>query len=286
MLIDTIAPAALTAEEEAELVVAARELVGIPGFHVPSARAMDAKERLLAAYIPAIRSAVLSATGVSREDLEADLVERFLELVSTHDPERGRLASRLRPAFAEVRSEASVLEVALTVPARERRRFYHVLYVKAGGDFHRALTVADETKDYNRWRFIAVARALNTESLQAALADTDDHRPEEATPLGAGEGQPDTPAQIREREELAQWLLAQVTDRERLVLELGMGFTSPVLEAIRLKAGYKWDEELSDGQLTVIPEIGLTSRRSIIRERLAALLKMRQALDLAEKEAS
>ena len=282
MLIDQLTPTTLTAAEEGELVLLAREVVGIPGFFVPSARAMDARERLVAAYMPAVKSAVLSSTGVDREDLEADLVEQLLRIIADHDPTRGRIASRIGLAFRGAKAATAAAETPFTVPSRERTRFFNLLYVTAGGDYGKALIEADKIKDYNRWRFVSVARALNVSSIELELAAQHEDRGQDVVmrPLTEPSGAPDSPQDVQEREELVQWLLDHLTVRERLVIELGFGFTGPVLEAIRLKAGYQWDEELSDNQLTIIPEIGLHSRRSIIRERMAAMVKMRAALEL------
>lgn len=273
MIADSLKSETITADDEARLVELARERVGIADLTVPTAAAMDARERLLAAYMPAITATVRRSKSRSKEDLEAELVIAFLEMVADHDPSRSRLSTRVNAVLNKRAGEYAATEGGLAVPASARDRFYNILFVRSEGSMSRALDEADRHPHFNRHTFLAVARAL-------FFVEAEDFELDAGAPAGLDE----IPAIDAERVELVEFLLSKLDPGTRLIIELFYGFTSPALEDIRVAAGYKYDEELSDAQIASLEAAPVHSKRSIIRRRLAALDTMRRALTLGEDQ--
>jgi hypothetical protein len=272
VIADTLKTETLTADEEALLVELARERVGIAALSVPSAAAMDARERLIACYMPAISSAVRRSSVRSKEDLESELVISLLEMIADHDSSRGRLAARVNVTLQKRIGEYSAGESALTVPATTRDRFYNILFVRSQGDMSKALAEADAHPYFNRHTFLAVARALFGDSLDALQAESPSS---EIWDYAA-------PEVDFERVELVDFLLKKLDPGTRLIIELFYGFVSDDLEKIRLNAGYKYDEELSDAQIAALEESPVHHRVSVNKRRNAGLRIMREALTLGE----
>lgn len=264
---------------ELRLIAAARESVGIEGFTVPTAAAQAAKEELFAAYSGLIEATVrrTSTAPHLREECRAACALRLLELIATHDLTRGTgLASRAPQEFAQaVRAELAASGAFSDISVRERSRFYSTFFVKAGGDYDKALEAADADPRFTRDRFAALYRALVTvESVEGTQ-----HAGERPDVESLYDDSPESIEETVEREQLVRWLLSHLDDRERLIVCLYFGFTTESLTRLRLAAGYQHDEALNYSQLAAIPEVGVGPRQ-LKRLLPVALNKMRAALEV------
>lgn len=279
MLADALKSEIISPDEEASLIELARERVGYAGASVPTSAAMDARERLISAYMPAVSAAVRRSKVRSKEDLESDLVERLLSLIASHDSSKGRLASRISTEFAHVTRESAAAEAAFSVPSSTRDRFYNILFAQAGGDIYKALRLADEHPHMTRDSFLALARALVGVESTSVNAEGDGHLDYASAELI---GTRLDPSLDSERADLVVWLLDRLDEGTRLIIELAYGFVSEELEKIRLEAGYQYDETLDDAQIAALSASPVHHRVSVNRRRNAGLRIMRQALELEE----
>ena len=89
----------------------------------------SAMEELITAYTPAIKAAVRKvAPFYNVEDAMQTATLRFIELVHSHDPEKGRLAGRVKDEITyALREESTLNNSHWHIPARSQRRFLTIM---------------------------------------------------------------------------------------------------------------------------------------------------------------
>jgi DNA-directed RNA polymerase specialized sigma subunit len=250
----------------------------------------NAKERLLLAYGPAIRSAVFRfAKGVragrdphaggngsgtaafDEEDARNTALVAFLETLQDHDATQGtRLAGLLPTRLTRALSDLYGSVMPFEIPERTLSRYYGILQA-AEGDAEVAVEIAPE-HHMTRETFRAVLAAVRgTGSLQEGddLDATHGARIDGAESLFGGGAE--TLADVEDAI-LVEEAFRAVDDEEARIVELAYGF--------RGTEDYAAGDPVPDA--AIAPVVGLT-RPTVQRKRSGALGKMRKALGALEE---
>lgn len=227
-----------------------------------------AKMALLRAYGPALRSAVArfgkGSEGLEVGDLQSAALASFLELIVTHDPEKGpRLAGRVTSALAQGLAEEFASSASFTVPSRTLKRFFGVLKA-ADGDVEEAERLASEF-GMGLETFRAVLAAVRTSSLEARQEGGSAEEGGRASGFGEQPVRASSPVADVEDRVLVEMAFSEVSDEEARIVELAYGFTEydPVPDA---EIGHR---------------LGLT-RPTVQRRRASALGTMRKTIGVTE----
>lgn len=235
----------------------------------------SAKEILIRAYGPALRSAVsrfgngvrggrtargsrLEAgnTDLDLADLQSAAFVAFLEVIESHDATKSpRLAGRVSQYLQQRLAEEFSAAAAFTVPSRTLKRFYGVLKA-ADGDASVALAIAPEF-GMGKDTFASVLAAVRgTDSLEGV---------EGTTGLGGATAVYATsPVADVEDRMLVEHAFGAVTDDEARIVELAYGFTEY--------------EPVPDAEIA--HRLSMT-RPTVQRRRSSALGSMRKALGVS-----
>lgn len=242
-----------------------------------------AVERLTAAYIPAIHTAAKTARTLDTDDAFSVAALAFVEAVMSLDLSLGSLAGRaqalMRFAILEAENAAPVVSIK-----RDMLNRYWGLLKKHDGDIEAALAECREGRiNLAPATFLSVHRALRSVSLDVPLRAPDGDTVEtmadtltDPAHLTAG------PEESAVSVELSRWLLSLVPAEQEQILRLAYGYVDAATENIRVTAGFKFDEDLSDSQTATAL---FMSRARVQRERTGALSTMRAALQ-AEVDAA
>lgn len=273
MITDSLTPVEISADEELELIRQSRERVGLSGITVPTANAQSAKEKLLSAYAKKIRKTVF-ASGMDKDDVEAELIEAFLEMVESYDlTSRNRLSREINLTFAARIRELRAKTEAFTIPSQQRAKFYHIVYKLADGDWHRALRLVDEDPRITRDTFIAIGEALRVQDIGVEAVRTLDQM------VARSMWNSQFPVSNLEIEDLVGWLLNGLTDRERLIIELVYGFVTDQASELRLRYGFSYDDVTSIRAAAQMVGIG---KSTAARIHDGAMTKMRGMIHMEE----
>jgi hypothetical protein len=241
---------------------------------------------LLRQYAPAIRRALRGfADTMDPEDAEQEVYVAFLELLATHDPDKNpSLAGRIVQKFRETLSETAPSGASgFTVPARTMKRYLAILK-KADNDLAEARRIAPE-HDMKVSTFDAVTAATRTDTLDAVSeAETTKggsvksravHETiERASAIGADDAA--DPFEEVLDAELVALAFAAVCHDEATVVRQAYGFEPAIVDGHEMRP--EGHAPLSDA--LVAASTGL-SRPKVQRTRTAALVKMRDALEVA-----
>lgn len=241
-----------------------------------------AMEQLTTAFLPLLRKIARSSKVLDEDDAFGLVLVEFVQVVRRHDLTLGIglapvLSTVLRYAISDADRTSDLIVVRENVAARYFRLLHkHEGNVEAayaecrdtanGFDpatflaVHRAIGAPDslDAAGVNGWEGGVAGGALLTEGTEAALADR--------TP-----GPEETAVQA----DLVRWLFTLVEDRAESVLRLRYGFTDLATENLRLAAGFRTGEDLSDAQVAVATHL---TRPTVQREKAKALATMRAAL--------
>lgn len=217
------------------------------------------------AYGPTLRASVGKAKKTNdREEVEAEALAAFAEVVYTHDAHdenyaNGRLASRLTPHLRDRLGEAQTQRATVfTIPKRTYTRYYGILNA-ADGDFEAALALAPSMA--MKASTFAEVHGMVQEASSLTHDDEDSDGEEHyARPV----------LNITERDfyceaedaVMVEVAFAAVEDEQARIMELAYGFTEY--------------EPVSDAEIA--HRLGNQTRPTIQRKRVAALASMRKAL--------
>jgi hypothetical protein len=235
----------------------------------------DAQFALLRQYAPAVRRALRGfADTMDAEDAEQEVFVAFLDLIATHDPAKNpTLAGRVVQKFRETLSESAPSGASgFTVPARTMKRYLAILK-KADDDLAEARRIAPE-HDMRVSTFDAVTAATRTDSLSAPEDGETDYREAPAYAVD-GDDAPDPFEDVLDAE-LVALAFAAVSHEESTVVRQAYGFEPAVVDGHEMRP--EGHAPLSDA--LVAASTGL-SRPKVQRTRTGALVKMRDALEVA-----
>lgn len=268
----------ISAIEEANLVQVVRQTisaqVGCPETgktltrYFPTTEQDEALTALISAYIQDIRKAARTARVIDRDDAEAVALEKFISLARSATRTNERLAGFVSRAMVNAVMDADAEASAVRIPPDTLRRYFNI--VREAGSIDAAyIKCRDEANNFDAITLLAVHRALNAESAEALQEKQD----EDGGPSTAFEAAGATPSHEEAvvQEDLVRWLLASVPDAQEVILRLAYGFTDTRSETLRVRAGYQWDECLSDAQISPVVA---ASRAKVQRERTTALRAM------------
>lgn len=238
-----------------------------------------AGERLMAAFMPAIRSAARrTKLRGNEEEAEAVALEAFVRAVREFDltadtPFHHIVPNVMRNAVSRSDREESTV---LTIPETQVARYHRVMHAH-GLSVDAAL--GGVKADSSKWllspeAFLTIHLALNS----TASLDT---------PSDAYEDELQAPEPMEDgfiRREYVRWLLDQTTDRQARICRLAYGFADGYTESLRVSHGYRAGDVLEDLQVADCLDM---ARSTVARDRLKALTTMRTAADaaIAEEEA-
>jgi DNA-directed RNA polymerase specialized sigma subunit len=263
VITDSLKRIELNSEEEKELIRTAHEKVTVLGHSVPTAAAQAAKERLLAAYSPAINRAA-KVKGSDWDDLEAELILAFLRAIDEYDfQSNNRLSREIRFRLMAATREYQARQEAFTIPSQTRALFYSILYRHAGGSWSKALEILPQF-EMTRETFVAIAEALHGVSSLSHV----DRFPER--PIW------DIDVADFELVEFVKWLKQCLNEREQLLVDLHYGFDTEEASLVRLREGYQFNADLSIEQVASVMNI---HTRTAWRVRGTALEKMREKIN-------
>lgn len=240
-----------------------------------TAASEDAFARLYAAFTPALEKASRASKVMDADDALAVAYAEFAEAVRDFDPSAplpfsATIATRLRYAVLRADRANDVVVVKDNVAA-----VYWRLIHKHEGDFAAAYEEVRTTANgLAPSTFLAVHHVIGgIDSLDPMLRAEDGEtgaRHSLATSIGSHEERIATEAE-------AEWLLSLVTDEEETICRLAYGFRDLATEKIRVDAGFKGGEILTDVEIsgTSVP----LGRATIQRRRKSALDTMRAALE-------
>lgn len=239
-----------------------------------------ALERLTTAFLPALHKAARAAKVLDPEDAFGVALAEFVAAVRRHDPASGvpfsaTISTVLFRAVADADRTSDLITVRENVAAR-----YWRLMHKHDHNLEAAYAECRDTRNgFDPATFLAVHRAIGTtESLDLMDLDGTDCAAARAiaSPVPGPEEQI---VQIQ----LVAWLLALVSDRQEAIVRLRYGFADHTTENLRLVAGYRAGEDLSDVQ---VAHALITPRPTVQREKSKALSTMRAALQDLINEAA
>lgn len=235
-----------------------------------------AVERLSAAYIAAIHAAANTARTLDRDDAFSVASLGFVEAVMSTDLTLGSLAGRaqtlMRFAILEAENAGPVVSIK-----RDMLNRYRGLLRKHDGDIEAALAECREGRiSLAPATFLSVHHALRTVSLDVPLISSDGDCAETMSDILTDPAHlTPGPEEAAVTAELSSWLLSLVPAEQERILRLAYGYVDNATEDIRVAAGFKFDELLSDAQTGIAL---FTSRARVQRARVAALSTMRAAL--------
>lgn len=271
----------LTPAEEADLVRVVRETTSAQVAdletgetitrYFPTAEQEAALNSLIACYIQDIRRAAKSSKALDQEDAEALAVEKFIGLARDKSRSNERLAGFVSKAMVNAIKDADSENAAMRIPPRTLRTFFAL--VKETGSLNAAYLAAKEKdRGIDAITVLAVARTLNASSIEALAAASDDD--DSADYVFVPDETPG-PEEIAVQADLIRYLFSLVPEVQEQILRLAYGFTDAQTEALRVKHGYKFDEVLSDAQISPVVAMG---RVTVNRTRNAALRTMHAAI--------
>lgn len=242
-----------------------------------------ALERLTTAFLPALHKAARSVTVLDRDEAFSVALEAFLVAVREYDvdserPFAAEVPTRLLRAVKRAERTSDVIVIKENVAA-----VYGRLMREHDGD-----TLAAYAACKREESGLAAATFLAIHNVLGGLGSLDVSVDSEDTPAAYRiEGSLGDEIAARDYdhvvdEALVRYLFGLVTDEEEAILRLAYGFFDSATETVRLAAGYRIGELLSDAQIA--GALGL-SRPTTNRRRLAALALMREVLE-AEKESA
>jgi hypothetical protein len=265
MITDVLPRIVISADEERELIRLARERVEVLGLYVLSASAMDAREKLISAYSPAINRAA-KVQGMDWNDLEHDLIEAFLRSIDEYDfASNNRLSHEIKLRFVATVNRAQAQREAFTIPTRTRALFYQLFYKEGEGVWSKALAAVENHPFMSKDNFVAIAQALHgMVNIEGAES--------ERTLWGS---QP--PMSSLEISSFVDWLKGGLNDRERLVIDLHYGFDDDLANELRERHGFSYDEDISIPQIAGV--LGVI-RSTAWRIHNSAITKMREKINV------
>lgn len=279
----------LSVTEQTALIAIAQdvpvEVVTIDGEDVTrygkTAASESAMERLVLAFMPVIAKEARRSKVGDPDDAEATLLAEFVSTVHLHDvfssvPFSATIGTILRRKISDTSRTSDLVTVKESVAV-----YYWRLIHKHDGDFAAAYAeVKTTSNNLAPATFLAVHNIIGgIDSLDPLLSAEDGDSGARHALAGAVSSHEDT---VVTAEEVA-WLLSLTTDEEQTILRLAYGFRDDATEILRVAAGFKIGEILTDVEIsgTSVP----LGRATINRRRLSGLATMRAAMETAFAEA-
>lgn len=248
-----------------------------------TAQVEEAQERLVLAFLPAIKRAARIAKQQDPDDATAMALEEFWRAVMDFDlrddslPFHAAISIRMMNHITSASHEAGLI----AVPHTTASRWWSILRAH-DHDMDQAFAACRRgDTEMTSETFLAVYHALfgvdsmtpavSTEGFTEEGHDGEYHR---AGMTMAGSPVPGPEERVVE-EHLVSWLFTLVDDRQESILRLIYGFTDGPTDSIRLLAGYPTGLDLSDAQAA--HALGL-SRPTVQRQKTNALRIMRAAM--------
>lgn len=273
-------PALIAAAQDVpvEVVLVDGEEVTRYGKTPASERAM---ERLIAAFMPVIEKEARRAKVNDEDDALGVLLAEFVSTVHLHDatspiPFSSTIGTILRRKMSDTDRVSDVVVVKESVAA-----VYWRLMHKHDFDFAAAYAEVKATANN-----LAPATFLSVHNIIGGIDSLDPIRVAEDSENGARHALANAVGSHEERIVTAaevDYLFSKVTDEEATIVRLAYGFRDFATEKIRVEAGFKGGEILTDVEIsgTSVP----LGRATINRRRLSALSKMREAMEESLLEA-
>lgn len=242
-----------------------------------------ALEELTRAFLPLLHKAARSSKVLDEDDAFGLALAEFVAAIRRHDttsdvPFSAVLPTVLRYAISDADRTSDLIVVRENVAAR-----YFRLMHKHEGSVEAAYGECRDTANgFDPATFLAVHRAIGSPaSLDGAPGEYDGTMSDGLTAgqFNAQEAaladRTPGPEETAVAADLVRWLFTLTDDRQESILRLRYGFCDLATENLRLAAGFRTGEDLSDAQVAVAAHL---SRPTVQREKTKALATMRAAL--------